>query len=271
MPELPEVETTVRGIAPHVSGHTITDAVVRNSALRWPVPATLPVILRQRRVRAVTRRGKYILFGLDTGTLLMHLGMSGSIRMVPSELAPGLHDHVDILFDNGQVLRFNDPRRFGALLWVEGDPLHHELLTHLGPEPLTGDFNGDYIFGVARHRKTPVKSLLMNSQVVVGVGNIYANEALFASGIHPLRKANRIALARYDMLVSAVKAVLESAIAQGGTTLRDFIGSDGRPGYFRQSLKVYGRGGEACVRCRTLLREVRLSNRSTVYCIQCQR
>lgn len=275
MPELPEVETTLRGIGPHLKGKRIVDAVVRQPALRWPVPGDLPGHLNGQLFGECARRGKYLLLAVGEqeggGHLLIHLGMSGSLRLVPRATPPAKHDHLDILLKQGSVLRFTDPRRFGAVLWVEGEPSEHKLLKSLGPEPLGENFTAEYLYRRSRRRKVPVKSFVMDSHVVVGVGNIYANEALFKSGIHPLREAGRISLARYELLCEAIKTVLADAITQGGTTLRDFVGGDGKPGYFKQQLAVYGRSGEACIRCGGSLREVRLAQRSTVYCARCQR
>lgn len=276
MPELPEVETTRRGIEPHLQGRLITRVVVRHPMLRWPVPVNLPQLLERQRIERVERRGKYLLLPFmenepRQGTLLLHLGMSGSLRLVDAGAAIGKHDHLDIELDSGQALRLTDPRRFGAVLWQPLEAGEHELLADLGPEPLTDAFDGAYLWQRARGRSAPVKAFLMDSHIVVGVGNIYANEALFAAGIRPDRAAGRISQARYERLVDEVKRVLARSIKQGGTTLRDFVGGDGKPGYFRQQLLVYGRGGEACRQCEAELIEVRLGQRSTVYCQNCQR
>lgn len=271
MPELPEVETTRRGIEPHIYKQTVTDVVVRNNNLRWPVPSNLPQLMQGQCVTGVHRRGKYLLLsmGLDN-TVIIHLGMSGSIRVVDALTLVNKHDHVDICFSNGKILRYTDPRRFGCMLWHEGDLSEHKLLAKLGPEPLSDQFDGEYLFAFSRRRKTPVKTFVMNSAVVVGVGNIYANEALFFAGIHPNRETGRISRHRYYLLVEEIKKVLEKAIKQGGTTLKDFVGSDGKPGYFKQQLHVYGRGGEPCVGCGGRLTEIRLAQRSTVFCKRCQ-
>lgn len=271
MPELPEVETTRRGIEPHLRGRRIERLVVRQPRLRWPVPAELAGLLRGQAVERVERRAKYLLVPFSRGTLIMHLGMSGSLRLVPAGLAVGKHDHVDMELDSGQALRFTDPRRFGAMLWHPAGGEEHPLLAALGPEPLSGDFDGDYLLRRARGRQVPVKAFLMDSHIVVGVGNIYANEALFAAGIRPDRAAGRISRQRYARLAEEVKAVLARSIREGGTTLRDFVGGDGKPGYFRQQLTVYGRGGEPCRNCGQALHEVRLGQRSTVFCGHCQR
>ncbi len=270
MPELPEVETTRRGIAPHLTGQRLIGAVVRDARLRWPVPHGLDRRLAGRAVLAVNRRAKYLLLTVEGGTLILHLGMSGSLRLVAAEAPPGKHDHVDLLLSDGRALRLHDPRRFGAVLWTTEEPARHPLLANLGPEPLSESFNGDYLFSRSRGRRGAVKSFIMDAHVVVGVGNIYANEALFLAGIDPRRAAGRIAAARYVRLGTAIRGVLEAAIAEGGTTLRDFVGGDGRPGYFAQSLKVYGRAGEPCTSCGGPVRQLRLGQRSTFFCQQCQ-
>ncbi len=270
MPELPEVETTRRGVEPHCRGRVVTGVVVREPRLRWPVPEQLPVVLRGQTIEAVERRAKYLLFKTKVGTLQVHLGMSGSLRVVNPKTDPGRHDHVDLLLEGGVCLRYNDPRRFGSFLWVAP----HEcspLLDHLGPEPLSDDFHGELLYRRSRGRKGPIKNFIMDGKVVVGVGNIYANEALYLAGIRPQRAAGRVSLARYERLAANVKQVLTSAIEQGGTTLRDFVGGDGKPGYFAQQLHVYGRTGQPCKGCGGLLREVRLGQRSSVYCVTCQR
>lgn len=271
MPELPEVETTRRGIAPHLVGHSVVSVTLRQAALRWPVPAELPALLQRRKLLAVNRRGKYLLLQFKHGHVLLHLGMSGSLRIVDVNQPAARHDHVDIRFNNNAVLRFTDPRRFGALLWTSEPPSRHDLLRHLGPEPLSDAFDGDYLFTRSRKRKQAVKMLIMDSKIVVGVGNIYANESLYLSGIRPGRAAGRVSRASYHTLAADIKAVLAKAIKQGGTTLRDFVGGDGKPGYFKQQLRVYGRAGEPCQRCGKPLKEVRLGQRSTVYCSACQR
>ncbi|MCK0105736.1 bifunctional DNA-formamidopyrimidine glycosylase/DNA-(apurinic or apyrimidinic site) lyase [Marinobacter sp. S0848L] len=270
MPELPEVETTRQGIAPHCEGQTVTQVRVHNGKLRWPVPDDLPVLLQHQTIRAVDRRAKYLFLHLDTGTVIVHLGMSGSLRVITDHSPAMKHDHVELSLSNGRILRFNDPRRFGCWLWTE-DYRAHPLIRELGPEPLSQDFNGALLFRLSRGKKTPVKSFIMDNHVVVGVGNIYANEALYKAGIHPKRKAGRISLDRYHKLAEAIKETLSAAILMGGTTLRDFVNSDGKPGYFAQSLLVYGRAGEACPECQTSLKEIRMNNRSTVYCPRCQR
>jgi formamidopyrimidine-DNA glycosylase len=271
MPELPEVETTRRGIAPFMEGQVVESVVIRQKALRWPVPASLARELPGTTIRQLQRRAKYLLAVTDRGTLLIHLGMSGSLRIVPADEIPRKHDHADIRMKSGSVLRFHDPRRFGCLLWIRGNVDEHPLLAGLGPEPLSDGFNAAYLHACSRKRRVAVKSFIMDGHIVVGVGNIYANEALFAAGISPKKAAGSITLARYERLVAEIKAVLAMAIQVGGTTLRDFVGGDGKPGYFSQSLKVYGRGGEPCKKCGTVLTEIRLGQRSTVYCRQCQK
>lgn len=271
MPELPEVETTRRGIEPHLRGQRVTRVIVRQPRLRWPVPADLPALLEGRDIADVHRRGKYLLVPFAHGQLLMHLGMSGSLRIVPAGAAVQKHDHVDIELSSGQVLRYTDPRRFGAMLWQPASEATHPLLAELGPEPLTDAFDAAYLFQRSRGRTAPVKTFLMDSHIVVGVGNIYANEALFGAGIRPDREAGKVSQARYAKLVKQVKLVLDRSITQGGTTLRDFVGGDGKPGYFKQQLQVYGRGGEACSVCGGVLDEIRLGQRATVYCRRCQK
>jgi formamidopyrimidine-DNA glycosylase len=270
MPELPEVETTRRGIAPSVIGQRIAQVTVRNPHLRWPVPRELDAELRGRIVTDVGRRGKYLLLSLEGGTLILHLGMSGHLRLLTRPRAVEKHDHIDIVFTNGHYLRLHDPRRFGAVCWTTSEPLKHPLLAHLGPEPLEQAFDGRYLYRESRGRKTSIKSFIMDSRIVVGVGNIYANEALFLAGIRPTRPAGRISIARYQYLADAIQQVLREAIAQGGTTLRDFLNSNGRPGYFEPHLKVYGREDLPCPRCDTTILQLRQGQRSTYYCQRCQ-
>ncbi|HMB72104.1 MAG TPA: bifunctional DNA-formamidopyrimidine glycosylase/DNA-(apurinic or apyrimidinic site) lyase [Gammaproteobacteria bacterium] len=269
MPELPEVETTRRGIAPLIDGMIIERVIVRNRNLRWPVPEQLEARVAGQRVRSVTRRAKYLLIELDTSELIVHLGMSGSLRFLTAVAPPGPHDHVDWVFASG-TLRLNDPRRFGCVL-LSARALEHKLIAGLGPEPLEGDFTLEYLRRACAGRKVAIKQLLMNAHVVVGVGNIYANEALFRAGIHPRRPAGRIARPRLQRLLDAVRAVLEESIAEGGTTLRDFVGSDGRPGYFRIALNVYERAGHPCPRCKAPIRRIVQGQRATYYCPSCQR
>ncbi|TKR29301.1 bifunctional DNA-formamidopyrimidine glycosylase/DNA-(apurinic or apyrimidinic site) lyase [Luteimonas gilva] len=270
MPELPEVETTRRGLAPHVEKRRVKSVLLRRPDLRWPIPPEVSQDLPGQRIEAVRRRAKYLLLDTAAGSALLHLGMSGSLRVLPAKTAPTAHDHVDIALDSGRVLRFNDPRRFGCLLWqAPGET--HELLRDLGPEPLSDAFDGDYLFERSRGRSAPVKTFLMDQRIVVGVGNIYAAEALFAAGVSPLRAAGRVSRERYGLLAEEVKRILAHAIARGGTTLRDFLNPDGAPGYFEQELSAYGRGGEPCPRCGRPLKEASLGQRTTVWCGHCQR
>lgn len=269
MPELPEVETTRRGIAPHILGRTIRSAVVRQPNLRWPVPE-LDQLLRGRKVLAVERRAKYILIQFTHGTLMIHLGMSGSLRLVPAATPPRPHDHIDLLCA-GNCLRLHDPRRFGAVLWTEDDPLDHPRLRDLGPEPLSDAFDGSHLYHMAQGRKSAIKTLLMDGRTVVGVGNIYASEALFRAGIHPQRASGRISQKRLERLAEEVKQVLAEAIERGGTTLRDFLNESGQPGYFAQELLVYGRAGQPCKHCDTTLKTRQISQRASAYCPSCQR
>jgi formamidopyrimidine-DNA glycosylase len=271
MPELPEVETTRRGIEPHILNRKIARVVLRERKLRWPVPAKLAANLTGKSVQSVKRRAKYLLIDMGNGTLMIHLGMSGSLRIVPKTELAEKHDHADFQFDNGKILRYRDPRKFGCILWIAEDLDQHPLLSKLGPEPLTDEFGSDYLFALSRKRKAPIKTFIMDGHMVVGVGNIYANEALFRAGIRPTREAGSLSKAKTLLLVSKIKEVLAEAIHVGGTTLRDFIGSDGEPGYFKQSLAVYGRAGQPCVKCGGILKEIRQGQRSTVYCGKCQR
>ncbi|MCI0507955.1 MAG: bifunctional DNA-formamidopyrimidine glycosylase/DNA-(apurinic or apyrimidinic site) lyase [Gammaproteobacteria bacterium] len=271
MPELPEVETTRRGIASCITNRQITDVIVRQRNLRWPVPFRLRKTLAGQTISSIQRRGKYLLLSMQSGTLLIHLGMSGSLRVVPANLPAEKHDHVDIVFDNHSVLRLRDPRRFGAMLWTQQNPLQHKLLKDLGVEPLAKDFTAEYLFNAARKRKVAIKQFIMDSHIVVGVGNIYANEALFLAGIRPTIAAKNLSLPRMQQLVTAIKLVLKDAIRSGGTTLRDFTRGDGRPGYFRQQLNVYGREGDPCKRCGTPIKLIRQGQRASYYCHRCQR
>ena len=271
MPELPEVETTVRGLSPHLTGRIISKVEVHESRLRWPVPANLAQLVCGQEIRSVYRRGKYILIELSDGCLLMHLGMSGSIRLSSLQEPLGRHDHVELEIEQKIRLRLRDPRRFGCVLWVDGEPLKAPLLSHLGVEPLSEDFDGRYLYCLSKNRRSPIKSFIMDSRVVVGIGNIYASEALHRCGINPLRATNRIALLRYQRLVVAVVETLQAAIAVGGTTLRDFVNGNGLPGYFQQELLVYGREDEPCVNCGSTIQRCVISQRSTYFCAKCQR
>lgn len=280
MPELPEVETTRRGLAPHVEGQVVAGVVLRRPDLRWPIPAEIGARLPGQRIHAVRRRAKYLLLDSDAGSAVLHLGMSGSLRVLPADTAAGVHDHVDLLFRAAaravpRVLRFNDPRRFGCLLWQPRGTVH-PLLAGLGPEPLPDDagatrFDGDWLYARSRGRSAPVKTFLMDQRIVVGVGNIYAAEALFAAGIAPRRAAGRVSRERYRELAIAVQRILQAAMGRGGTTLRDFLAPDGAPGYFEQELSVYGRGGEPCLACGRRLRQAWIGQRASVWCPHCQR
>ena len=271
MPELPEVETIRKGIAPYVTGKTVSDIIVRERRLRWPVSGQLRKKLIGKTIRAITRRAKYIIFHTDQGCLLMHLGMSGSLRIITVSQPPEKHDHVDIVFTSGTYLRFRDPRRFGSIHWTSDDPLQHKLLHHLGPEPLSDVLNGDYLFKKSLNRTQAVKTFIMDSRIVTGIGNIYANEALFSAGIHPKRKAGNISKTRYEKLAAAIKQVLQLALAKGGTTLRDFVNGNGEPGYFRVELNVYEHAGQPCRNCNSMIKVIRTGQRSTFYCPACQR
>lgn len=270
MPELPEVETTRAGLAPHLTGRTISAVTLRRPDLRWPIPPEVAAQLPGQRIDAIRRRAKYLLLDTHAGSALLHLGMSGSLRVLAPDVPVRRHDHVDIALDSGQVLRFNDPRRFGCLLWQPAGETH-ALLRDLGPEPLDDAFDGDYLFRASRGRRAPVKAFLMDQRIVVGVGNIYAAEALHAAGISPLREAGRIARERYVRLGAEIRRILAYAIGRGGTTLRDFISPDGAPGYFEQELSAYGRGGLPCPGCGTPLRQALIAQRTTVWCPRCQR
>jgi formamidopyrimidine-DNA glycosylase len=271
VPELPEVETTRRGLEPHVVGRRIRDVIVRNPNLRWPVPRDLARTLRGEEVRAVRRRGKYLLFDCRQGHLLVHLGMSGKLTIVPSATPARKHDHVDVRFDGEKALRLTDPRRFGAMLWLSSPAENHALLAGLGLEPFDRAFTGKALHEAARSRTVAVKLFLMNGRIVTGVGNIYANEALFRAGVHPLRAAGRISRARWDRIAAAVRTTLERAVEKGGTTLRDFASAEGAPGYFLAECAVYGREGKPCPKCRTPIKGIRQGQRSTFYCPRCQR
>ena len=275
MPELPEVETTRRGIAPYLIGRRVLGVTLRRSDLRWPIPAAISELLPGQRIDAVERRAKYLLLHTELGSALLHLGMSGMLRVLPPDAPVGKHDHVDITLERtatqaDRILRFTDPRRFGCLLWQAPGEIH-PLLANLGPEPLTDAFDGDLLWHLSRSRTAAVKLFLMDNTVVVGVGNIYASEALFAAGIDPRRAAGSVSRVRYARLAAEVKRILAWAIERGGTTLRDFLNPDGAPGYFFRELNVYGRAGEPCHVCGTPIRQVMLGQRSTFWCPHCQR
>jgi len=270
MPELPEVETTLRGIAPHVTDRTILECVFRTEKLRWLLDPALCHILPGQVISKVERRAKYLLLFCDRGTIILHLGMSGSLRIVPAGTTEQKHDHVDLIFTDGQCLRLTDPRKFGAFIYSDSDPYNHKLLYHLGPEPLTDVFSGEFLYALSRGRNLTVKQFIMEQKTVVGVGNIYASESLFRAGIRPDRAAGRVSLKRYNILVRAIKEILIQAIEAGGTTINDFNQADGKPGYFAQQLRVYGRGGDPCVTCGHPVQSQRLGQRSTFFCSKCQ-
>jgi formamidopyrimidine-DNA glycosylase len=271
MPELPEVETTRRGVEPYVVGRRITAFDLREPRLRWPVSPDLPAQLMGRRIVSAGRRAKYLLLGTDDGTLLLHLGMSGSLRVLPAGTPRLKHDHFDLVLDSGAALRFNDPRRFGSVHFTREDPARHPLLAALAPEPFDPAFDTDYLERIARGRRVAIKPLLMNGRLVTGVGNIYANEALFRARIRPRRQARRLTRRELAQLVRAIRSVLSMALRVGGTTLRDYVGVDGTPGYFRLKLNVYERTGAPCRRCGTPIRQLAQGQRSTYYCPTCQR
>lgn len=269
MPELPEVETSRRGIEPYLVGHRIQYAEVRNARLRWPVSPEI-LALSDEPVLSVRRRAKYLLIELRRGWMIVHLGMSGSLRVLPEYAEPDKHDHVDLVLDSGRVLRYTDPRRFGAWLWSD-DPSSSSVLAHLGPEPLEQEFSGSYLFAKSRGKKTPIKLWIMDNKLVVGVGNIYASESLFSAGILPQRPAGSLTEDEAERLAAMIKTVLQRSIEQGGTTLRDFLQSDGKPGYFAQELQVYGRTGEPCRHCGAVIETLKQGQRSTFFCRKCQR
>ncbi len=273
MPELPEVETTRRGILPHMQGKTVADVIVRQPKLRWPVPADLAQQLAGSRIVHIRRRAKYLLFELAHGVMLLHLGMSGSLRVYPEGSAPPpeKHDHIDIIATDQTVLRLRDPRRFGAVLWFAGAAEQHPLLQHLGPEPLQDEFSAGYLKTALSRRKSAIKTVLMDNKIVVGVGNIYANEALFAAGILPMRRADRVSDEECRRLVDEIRAVLQRALEAGGSSLRDFLHSDGQSGYFQQQYNVYGREGEPCRQCGVPIVRKVIGQRSSFYCPHCQR
>ncbi len=271
MPELPEVETSRRGITPHILGKTFKQVLVRQHQLRWPVPTqilsdTLPGLCLDR----IRRRGKYLLLDTTAGTLLIHLGMSGNLRITTADQAAQKHDHVDFVFADETILRLHDQRRFGAVLWLDSSPEQHPLLADLGPEPLTEEFNPDYLLSCSRQRRSPLKNLIMDNHVVVGVGNIYASESLFMAGLHPNRPAASISIVDCQRLTEAIKQVLQWAIEQGGTTLRDFLNHQGKPGYFQQALSVYGRKDQPCLCCTTPIQHIKIGQRSSFFCPRCQ-
>lgn len=270
MPELPEVEVSRLGISPHLIGHKISSIVVRQPKLRWPVPQDIQQATGLV-INNIRRRAKYLLIDTDNGSIILHLGMSGKLRVIDTNTPLHKHDHIDIVLDTGACLRFNDPRRFGACLWQPAGQLENTLLNHLGPEPLSDDFDQQRLFQLSRGKSVAVKNFIMDNKVVVGVGNIYANEALFFTGIDPRKAAGKVSKKKYQQLTEQIKIVLAKAIQQGGTTLKDFAQADGKPGYFAQELQVYGRKGNKCNQCSTLIESVTIGQRNSFYCPTCQR
>jgi len=271
MPELPEVETSRRGIEPYLANKTITGITIRQHKLRWPIPKNLPALATGKKIQAVCRRAKYIYLKLDNGSIIIHLGMSGSLRICTDRTPPEKHDHIDIRVSNNRILRLRDPRKFGCVLWTSAPVNQHRLIKSLGPEPLDDAFTAEVLHSKARKRSSSIKSFIMNSHIVVGVGNIYASESLFKAGINPKRKAGNVSLARLEKLVDAIKLTLRESIEQGGTTLRDFTSEDGKPGYFAQKLLVYGKAGENCSVCGQPIKQITQQARSTYYCSHCQK
>ncbi len=271
MPELPEVETTLRGLAPHLVQQTVSDVIIRNASLRWPIPAALPELLRGKRIVTLTRRAKYLIVEFTHGTLILHLGMSGSLRILTSPQPASQHEHFDLCLANGSIMRLRDPRRFGAVLWHSGALESHPLFSALGPEPLQSGFTGEYLYVASRKRSAAIKQFIMDNHIVVGVGNIYANEALFRSGIRPQLAAGKLSRPRCNRLADEIRATLQEAISLGGSSLRDYVDSDGKQGYFQQHYWVYGRAGASCRRCGTPIRQLRQGQRSSFYCPTCQR
>ncbi len=270
MPELPEVETTLRGISPHIEKQIISQVIIRQPKLRWLIPAELPQILEQQTLNSLSRRAKYLLLHFESGTLLIHLGMSGSLRIISTNSPAAKHDHFELAFENQKSIRLTDPRRFGAVLWLGTEPDQHPLLSKLGPEPLSEQLSAHYLYEKSRNKKVHIKQFLMNQAIVTGIGNIYCTEVLYYAGISPVRSAGNISLKRYANLVTQIKKTLSQAIQQGGTTLRDFVGSDGKPGYFQQELSVYGRSALPCLHCNHPLTQIKQAQRTTVYCTHCQ-
>lgn len=270
MPELPEVETTKRGIIKHLKDRTLQKVIIRNNRLRWPIPNKIKRVLPQQAIHRISRRSKYLLFETDIGHLLIHLGMSGRLHVLDNTVKAKKHDHVDFVFSNGQCLRYTDPRRFGCILWTEQDPRQHKLLQALGPEPLSKAFHANYLFKKTRERNIPIKTLLMDSHIVVGIGNIYACESLFYANISPLRICKTLTEAECERLTKACKHILKKAIQAGGTSLKDFISADGKPGYFQRQLAVYGRNNLPCIKCKTAIEKVVIAGRSSFYCQHCQ-
>lgn len=272
MPELPEVEITCRGIRPHITGKTISKVIIRKKQLRWPIPDNLSIRLTGQSIKSVNRRAKYCLLETNlSDTIIIHLGMSGNLRIVNTSQPHGKHDHVDFIFTDNSILRFNDTRRFGAILLTTEPIQGHKLINKLGPEPLSEQFTGSHLHKLSKNKKATVKSFIMDGHNVVGVGNIYASESLFMAGIRPARQAGRISLKRYQKLADCIKIVLRQAIEQGGTTLRDFVNEEGAPGYFQQYLAVYGRSGEKCIQCSTPIQQLKIAQRASYFCSVCQK
>ena len=272
MPELPEVETSRRGIEPHILNKKIKDVIIRQYKLRWPIPRSLPDKIAGQKLVEISRRGKYLLLNFhNAGTVIIHLGMSGSLRICSPSTPAGKHDHIDFIFSNNKILRLTDPRKFGCVLWTKQAIEKHRLISKLGPEPLIDKFNTEYFYERSRKRQCSIKAFIMNSHIVVGVGNIYASESLFIAGINPVRKAGGVSRSRCEKLVTAIKQILAEAIKQGGTTLRDFTREDGQPGYFSQQLKVYGKKSDACTQCGKNIKQIEQQGRSTFYCTTCQK
>jgi len=270
MPELPEVETTLRGITPHLQGQVVANVIIRNAKLRWPIPLDLSATLSGYTIHNLLRRAKYLLIQFDHGTLIVHLGMSGSLRILTTPTPPDKHDHFDLVLANGSVLRLRDPRRFGAVLWHVGDVSKHPLLVNLGPEPLLSSFDGEHLYRATRLRSAAIKQVIMDSHIVVGVGNIYANEALFRSGIKPQLAAGKLSRARCEKLAAEIRATLNESINLGGSSLRDYVDSDGKQGYFQQHYWVYGRTNEPCKKCGAPIKLIKQGQRSSFYCPICQ-
>lgn len=270
MPELPEVETTKQGIKPHMEGQKILEIIVRNSKLRLPVPSNINELCAGKNIKYITRRAKYILIHLSEGYLLIHLGMSGHLRILPDSMKPEKHDHIDLILSNGLTLRYCDPRRFGLFTYLNENPYQHQLLAHLGPEPLSEDFSSEYLFQRAQNKSMPIKSFIMSNEVVVGVGNIYATESLFLSRIHPNTPAKILSFDAYHVLTNHIKTTLQLAIECGGTTLRDFYTFDGKPGYFSISLKAYGRKNQPCFQCSSSIDTLIIAGRNSAFCPKCQ-
>ena len=270
MPELPEVETTKAGISPYILNQEIENIIIRNDALRWPVPMSLCQILPGQTVRRITRRAKYIIIDCEHGSLICHLGMSGHFKIIQKPTPILKHDHVDILFKNGICLRYNDPRRFGCILWTEQPIEEHFLIRKLGKEPLDSNWKPKELYEHLQRKSIPIKTYLMNQENVVGVGNIYASEALFLAKIHPKRPANSLSLNDCKHLIHAIQSILSKAIEQGGTTLNDYVNSEGKPGYFSQSLQVYHREHEPCLICHSPIQKIIMGQRSTFFCAKCQ-